>query len=85
MNKYFKAFGNGVIWGLKHPFKDVARTDRHDHMTLTETVCDSFGIAVVQSCIGYGLFIGGLVALGYANEKLQNKPVKVNMVIDQKK
>lgn len=83
--KYLKAFGNGMIWGIKHPFKEVYMTDRYDDMKFTEMICDSLGVATVQTCLGYGIFIAGLIALGYANEKIQNKPVKVNMVIDKEK
>ncbi len=83
MNKYIKAVGNGMIWGVKHPFREVTRTNRYDNMRLTEAMCDSLGVAIVQGCIGWGLFIGGLVAIGYANEKIKNQPVKVNMVIDK--
>ena len=83
MNKYFKAFGGGIIWGLKHPFKDVVKTDRYDDMKFVEVMCDSLGVATIQTFIGYGIFIGGLIAIGYAGNKLQNQPVKVNMVVDK--
>ena len=83
MNKYFKAVGKGMIWGVKHPFKEVSRTDRYDHMKLTEAMCDALGVAIIQTGVGLIMTIGSLIALGYVGEKINNKPVKVEMVIDK--
>lgn len=84
MNKHFKAFGKGMIYGVKHPFRQ-APPARYFDMSLTEALCDSLGVAIVQTTAEYGIFIGGLIAIGYANDKIKNKPVKVKMVVDPTK
>lgn len=84
MNKYFKAVGSGMIWGIKHPFKNAIYTDRWNHMNLAESVCDNMGITLVQTGFQYAIFIGGLIAIGYASNKIKNQPIKVKMVVDKK-
>ena len=84
MNKYFKAYGKGLIWGAKHPFREVSRTDRYDDIGVIDAMCDALGVATSQAVIAHALLIGGLIAIGYANNKIKNKPVNVKMVVDKK-
>lgn len=85
MNKYLKSVGSGMVWGAKHPFKDVTWTDRYDddRKNLAETMCDALGVALVQQGISWLICIGGLIALGYASNKIKNLPVKANVVVDK--
>lgn len=85
MKKYFKAYGKGMIWGVKHPFKEVYTTNRYDDMGFVEMMCDSLGVATVQTTIAYAIFIGGMIALGYAAKKVEGKTPRVKMVIEEPK
>lgn len=86
MNKNLKAFGSGFVNGVKHPFRDYT-PGRYSGKDVTETIFDIFGESisqgVIQTVIGYGIFIGLCVGFGYLNSKINKTPVKVKMIVDE--
>ena len=86
MNKNLKAFGSGFVNGVKHPFRDYT-PERYSGKGVSETIFDMFGESisqgVIQTVVGYGIFIGLCIGFGYLNSKINKTPVKVKMIVDE--
>lgn len=87
MNKTLKMIGKGFVYGVKHPYLD-APMKRTDDMTSIDGFLGDIGMSIsqgtIQTIVGYGSAILILVAVGYINQKMNKKDLKVNMVIEDK-
>lgn len=88
MIKYLKATGTGFVYGLIHPYKrDTA--DRRKNMNTAEAMVNKLGQDLGQSVTGVAIawaeVIAAVMIIGYVGKKLEDRDLKIKMVVDESK